>query len=76
MALRKLRNIKNPIEYGGMVSGNSFCNREKKVADLLRAIENNEKLFTSPKNPSSCFICDCLQPHSFSDGFDGQIVEL
>jgi hypothetical protein len=44
-ALRSLRNMKNPFEYGGVVSGNAFCNREKEVADLLRAMENNEKLF-------------------------------
>ncbi len=37
--------MKNPFEYGGVVSGNAFCNREKEVADLLRAMENNEKLF-------------------------------
>ena len=37
--------MKNPFEYGGVVSGNAFCNREKEVTDLLRAIENNEKLF-------------------------------
>jgi len=37
--------MKNPFEYGGVVSGSAFCNREKEVADLLRAIENNEKLF-------------------------------
>jgi hypothetical protein len=37
--------MKNPFEYGGVVSGNAFCNREKEVADVLRAIENNEKLF-------------------------------
>jgi len=37
--------MKNPFEYGGVVSGNAFCDREKEVADLLRAIENNEKLF-------------------------------
>ncbi|MEE9550430.1 MAG: hypothetical protein V3W08_08540 [Candidatus Binatia bacterium] len=24
MALRKLRNMKNPFEYGGVVSGNAF----------------------------------------------------
>lgn len=35
--------MKNPFEYGGVVSGNAFCNREKEVADLLQAIENNEK---------------------------------
>ena len=37
--------MKNPFEYGGVVSGDAFCNRENEVADLLRAIENNEKLF-------------------------------
>src|SRR2546426_512969 len=37
--------MKNPFEYGGVVSGNAFCNRDKEVADLLRAMENNEKLF-------------------------------
>ncbi len=37
--------MKNPFEYGGVVSGNAFCNREKEVTDLLRAIENKEKLF-------------------------------
>ena len=37
--------MKNPFEYGGVVSGNAFCDREKEVTDLLRAIENNEKLF-------------------------------
>jgi len=40
---------KNPFEYGGVVSGSAFCNREKEVSDLLRAIENNEKLFRSSK---------------------------
>ena len=45
VALRSLRNMKNPFEYGGVVSGSAFCNREKEVADLLRAMENNEKLF-------------------------------
>lgn len=37
--------MKNPFEYGGVVSGSAFCNRQKEVADLLRAIENHEKLF-------------------------------
>ena len=35
--------MKNPFEYGGVVTGSAFCNREKEVADLLRAIENNVK---------------------------------
>jgi uncharacterized protein len=37
--------MKNPFEYGGVVSGEAFCNREKEIGDLLRAIENAEKLF-------------------------------
>jgi hypothetical protein len=40
-----MRNVKNPFEYGGVVSGDAFCNRQKELADLLRAIENAEKLF-------------------------------
>ena len=35
--------MKNPFEYGGVVSRNTFCNREKEAIDLLRAIENNAK---------------------------------
>jgi AAA+ ATPase superfamily predicted ATPase len=45
LALRSVRNMKNPFEYGGVVSGSAFCNREQEVADLLRAMENDEKLF-------------------------------
>ena len=37
--------MRNPFEYGGVVSGEAFCNREKELGDLLRAIENAEKLF-------------------------------
>ena len=37
--------MRNPFEYGGVVSGEAFCNRRKELADLLRAIENAEKLF-------------------------------
>src|SRR2546422_2717825 len=37
--------MKNPFEYGGVVSGDAFCNRAKELADLLRAMENAEKLF-------------------------------
>jgi uncharacterized protein len=40
-----LRNLKNPFEYGGVVSGDAFCNRQKELADLRRAMENAEKLF-------------------------------
>jgi len=37
--------VKNPFEYGGVVSGDAFCNRQKELADLLRAMENGETLF-------------------------------
>jgi len=37
--------MKNPFQYGGVVSGDTFCNRKKELADLLRAMENGEKLF-------------------------------
>lgn len=40
-----MRNVKNPFEYGGVVSGDAFCNRRKEVADVVRAMENAEKLF-------------------------------
>ena len=37
--------MKNPFQYGGIVLGDSFCNRERERKDLRRAIENGEKLF-------------------------------
>lgn len=37
--------MRNPFEYGGVVSGEAFCNREKEVGDLLRAMASAEKLF-------------------------------
>ena len=37
--------MQNPFKYGGVVSQDSFCNREQERSDLLRAIENSEKLF-------------------------------
>jgi AAA+ ATPase superfamily predicted ATPase len=37
--------VRNPFEYGGVVSGDAFCNRQKELADLVRAMENAEKLF-------------------------------
>ena len=37
--------MKNPFEYGGVVGGGAFCNREKELKDLVRAMENAEKLF-------------------------------
>lgn len=37
--------MRNPFQYGGVVSGESFCNRTKEAADLRRSVENAEKLF-------------------------------
>ena len=37
--------MKNPFEYGSVVSGDAFCNRERELGDLTRAMENAEKLF-------------------------------
>ena len=37
--------MRNPFEYGGVVSGEAFCNREKETGDQVRAMENGEKLF-------------------------------
>jgi uncharacterized protein len=37
--------MKNPFEYGGVVSGHAFCNRDAEKTDLLKAIRNDEKLF-------------------------------
>jgi hypothetical protein len=38
-----MRNLRNPFEYGGVVSGDAFCDRQKELSDLLRAMENAEK---------------------------------
>jgi hypothetical protein len=37
--------MNNPFRYTGVVSGEAFCNREKELIDLLRAMENSDKLF-------------------------------
>ena len=37
--------MRNPFEYGGVVTGDAFCNRKSERADLARAIRNREKLF-------------------------------
>src|SRR5260370_12124626 len=36
--------MKNPFEYGGVVSGEAFCNREKELRHVARAMENGERL--------------------------------
>jgi hypothetical protein len=35
----------NPFQYGAVVAGDAFCNRRSEQRDLLRAVENGEKLF-------------------------------
>ena len=37
--------MRNPFRYGGVVEDEAFCNRKQELADLLRAMENGEKLF-------------------------------
>ena len=37
--------MRNPFQYGGVVSGESFCNRTQEAVDLRRSVENAEKLF-------------------------------
>jgi uncharacterized protein len=37
--------MRNPFEYGGVVSGEAFCNREQETTDLVRAMESAQKLF-------------------------------
>ena len=37
--------MKNPFQYGGVVGGAAFCNRKRELDDLVRAMENSEKLF-------------------------------
>src|SRR5947209_2762069 len=50
-ALRTVRNMKNPFQYGGIVEGPAFCNRKKELADLTAAIENSDKLFLYSERP-------------------------
>lgn len=35
----------NPFQYGGVVGKEAFCNRKVELADLLRAMQNGERLF-------------------------------
>lgn len=37
--------MRNPFQYGSVVSGSAFCNRQEEQRDLRRAAENAEKLF-------------------------------
>ena len=40
--------MKNPFQYGGVVSGDAFCNRKKEVEDLLRAMEMARNYLSTP----------------------------
>jgi hypothetical protein len=40
-----MRNMNNPFKYGGIVGSEAFCNRKKELSDLLRVMENSERLF-------------------------------
>ncbi len=35
----------NPFQYGGVVGEDAFCNRERELADIMRAMENGSRLF-------------------------------
>jgi uncharacterized protein len=37
--------MNNPFRYGGIVSGDAFCNREHEVTELLAVMRNGDKLF-------------------------------
>ena len=37
--------MKNPFQYGHVVRGEAFCNRNRERQELRRAVENAEKLF-------------------------------
>jgi AAA+ ATPase superfamily predicted ATPase len=37
--------MQNPFYYGSVVKEDSFCNRKKELMDIIRAIQNSEKLF-------------------------------
>ena len=37
--------MKNPFQYGSVVRGDDFCNRQKEIKELIRAMENSERLF-------------------------------
>src|SRR5437867_1078957 len=50
--------MKNPFEYGGVVSGEAFCNRQKEIGDLLRAMENAEKLCDTKSPPVPILFCE------------------
>lgn len=40
-----MRTVRNPFHYGGIVTGEAFCNRSQELHELVRAMENGDKLF-------------------------------
>lgn len=40
----------NPFQYGGVVTEESFCNRKKELAEVLRVMENSGRAFLSCKS--------------------------
>lgn len=45
VALRGVRTMINPFQYGGVVTEESFCNRKKELAEVLRVMENSGRAF-------------------------------
>ncbi len=43
--LCKTDKMKNPFKYGGVISGDAFCNRKDELSDLVRAMKNGQNLF-------------------------------
>jgi energy-coupling factor transporter ATP-binding protein EcfA2 len=35
----------NPFQYGSVVTGEAFCNRKQELKDVVRAMQNGDKLF-------------------------------
>ncbi len=54
--------MRNPFSYGGIVQGKTFCNRVVEQKDLVRAVENSEKLFIHSERR----IGKTVQTHGFA----------
>ncbi len=39
--------MRNPFEYGSIVEADSFCNRQKELAELRRAVDHGQRVFMS-----------------------------
>ena len=37
--------MKNPFKYGGVITGDAFCNRETELAEITTAMKNGQNLF-------------------------------